>query len=120
MKTPTPTPTKAQEIELLQRLTVQAREAGADYLHEALIALAVPFENTVRADFPGNMAVHHLMGACRDTRETLAKLQRDVTDARETLRRAIEDTDQAKRETARARNELDEIRQIARRLSAAA
>ena len=118
MKT-APTPTKAQEIELLQRLIVQSREAGAEYLTEALVALAVPFENTVRSDFPGSMALSNLIDACNDTRETLAKLQRNVSEARETLRRAIADADDAKRETTRAKNELAECRAIARRLAAA-
>jgi vacuolar-type H+-ATPase subunit I/STV1 len=111
--------TKAEEVALLQRLTVTAREDGAEYLHEALIALAVPFESAIRSDFPGEMAVHDLLDASRAERDTLANLRREVATAREDLRRAIEEAKDAKRETARAQNELSECRAIARRLATA-
>ena len=113
------TPTKAEEIALLQRLTVTAREAGADYLHEALIALAVPFERAIRSDFPGEMAVYDLMEASRAERDTLANLRREVSTAREDLRRAKDEAEQVRREANSAHSDLAEARAIARRLATA-
>jgi hypothetical protein len=115
----TPTPTKAEEIELLQRLTVQAREAGADYLHEALIALAAPFENAIRADFPGDMAVYSLLDTLRDLRKDILKENAALTEARQTLAKTQEETREAVRQLERGRTALSEMRSEARRLAAA-
>jgi hypothetical protein len=111
------TPTKAEEIHLLQTLIVQTREAGAGYLYDALVSLAVPFEDCVRSDFPGEMAAHRLIEAAREARKDLQKLTLEISTARETLRKTQEETAQAVREAARAKNDLAECRAIARRLA---
>lgn len=104
---------KTGEIELLQRLTAQARLAGAEYLYAALVALAVPFENAIRSDFPGELAAADLQDSCRALREDIAALRAEA----ERLNGEIA----AQRESlARGTRQLASIREHFRNAAAAA
>ena len=117
MKPKTPSLSKAEERELLNDFVEAARAARAEYLAEALAALALPFASVIHSDFPGALAVDALLDATKAARETLAQIQRDLATARENLRHVTEETQTAKRETERAQSDLAECRAIARRLA---
>lgn len=109
--------TKNEEIEMLQEFTRLAGESGAGYLHDALIELAQPFEATVASDYPGEMAVRHLIDQARDLRNDIATLQQDVRDllgARDDLRRQVNETETRLRIS---RERLDDLRTEARRIA---
>ena len=109
--------TKNEEIQLLQEFTRIAGGSGADYLHEALIELAQPFEATVASDYPGEMAVRTLIDQARDLRDDIATLQQEVRDllgARDNLRRQIEQNEARERSS---RERLDDLRAEARRIA---
>jgi chromosome segregation ATPase len=108
---------KAEERELLSDFCQAAREARAEYLAEALAALALPFASVIYSDYPGALAVDALLDATKAARETLAQIRKEVETARENLRQATEEAQRAKRETERANNDLAECRAIARRLA---
>lgn len=112
----TPTPTKAEEIELLQRLTVQAREAGALYLHDALCALAVPFEHAVRSDFPGAAASQDAIDATRAARLQIANLNTEIQTAQKKLKELANQTSETSRSYYYAKQQLEDVRASARRL----
>lgn len=109
--------TKSEEIAMLQQFTRTAGDSGADYLHEALIELAQPFEAAVASDFPGQTAVRNLIDQARDLRDDIATLQQEVRDllgARDNLRRQIEQNEARERSS---RERLDDLRAEARRIA---
>lgn len=109
--------TKNEEIQMLQEFTRLAGESGADYLHDALIELAQPFEATVASDFPGEMAVRNLIDQARDLRNDIATLQQEVRDllgTRDDLRRQADENEIRLRIT---RERLDDLRTEARRIA---
>lgn len=87
--------TKSEEIAMLQQFTRTAGDSGADYLHEALIELAQPFE-------------------LRDDIATLQQEVRDLLGARDNLRRQIERNEARERSS---RERLDDLRTEARRIA---
>ena len=115
MKT-APTPTKAQEIELLQRLIVQTREAGALYLYDALTALAMPFENAIRSDFPGSAASLDAIETTRAARQELNGLSATIAGERKRLQELESKTSETARSYHYAKQQLDEVKTAARRL----
>jgi len=112
----TPTPTKTEEIDLLQRLTVQAREAGALYLYDALMALAMPFENAIRADFPGSAASLDAIHATRDARQEISGLKATISTEQNKLQELANKTSDTARSYHYAKQQLDDLKTAARRL----
>lgn len=108
---------KSEEIDLLQRMTREAGEAGAGYLHDALIALAVPFEAAVRSDFPGKLAAHNLLDNVRDldARIEAAVEAIRVKEGRIAVLRA--QADDIEKRTVHAREKMREMRDEAYRIA---
>lgn len=109
--------TKNEEIQMLQEFTRLAGDSGAGYLHDALLEMAQPFEAAIASDFPGEMAVRHLIDQARDLRNDIATLQQEVRDllgARDDLRRQVGENETRLRVT---RERLDDLRSEARRIA---
>ena len=86
---------KSDEIKLLQEFTVRAREAGAEYLYEALVALGVPFESTIRSDFPGGMAVNDLVAKQRELLDDIPAKRKELAELTGQARNKEADADRA-------------------------
>ena len=109
--------TKSEEIAMLQEFTRNAGDSGANYLHDALIELAQPFEAAVTSDFPGQMAVRNLIDQARDLRNDISALKQEVRELREVrydLRNQIERNEARERSS---RERLDDLRVEARRIA---
>ena len=112
----TPTPTKAQEIDLLQRLIVQSREAGAMYLYDALMALAMPFEHAIRSDFSGSAASLDAIETTRAARQELNGIKATIATEQKRLQELESKTSETSRSYYYAKQQLEDVRTSARRL----
>lgn len=109
--------TKNEEIQMLQEFTRLAGESGADYLHDALIELAQPFEAAVASDFPGEIAVRNLIDQARDLRNDVATLRKEVSDLLRTRGDLCWQADQNEIRLRTTRERLDDLRTEAQRIA---
>jgi hypothetical protein len=112
----TPTPTKTEEIALLQSFIAASREAGALYLYDALMALAMPFEHAIRSDFPGSAASLDAIHATRDARQEINGLKATISTEQNKLQELANKTSETARSYHYAKQQLDDLKTAARRL----
>lgn len=112
--------TKNQEIDLLQKMIVEAREKKAGYLYDTLMELAVYFENGIRSDFSGQLMTRRMIDAAKQAREDRDEKQKEMHAAESRVRQAKKELESLEHQKSLVERGLDKLRRHALNLASVA
>jgi hypothetical protein len=100
---------KEKEIMQLDNFITLARESGADYLYDALMALTGPFESAIRSDYPGEWATKETLDLSRSLREERDAIESRVVESMKEFKTLSEEKAKLKRGIEALSHRLDEL-----------